>query len=116
MTDHDVRRIGCLDAGDRTAELTPQESLRTIHTTMERAHSALYVAGTSTILLLWGAIASLGYLSEYALRTLATEFTERNPWISGPIWGSLSVVGMVGSALRSCRVSLPCASGWGLVG
>ena len=46
---------------------------------MDEARSAMYVAGTATILLLWGVIASLGYLSEYAIDTLASRFRGGQP-------------------------------------
>ena len=39
--------------------LTPEESWRDIHETMDRARSSMYVAGTATIMLIWAAIASL---------------------------------------------------------
>ena len=34
--------------------LTPEESWRAINTTMDRARNSMHVAGTTTILLLWG--------------------------------------------------------------
>ena len=37
-----------------SASLTPQESWGAIHSTMEEARSSMYLAGTATILLLWG--------------------------------------------------------------
>ena len=52
---------------DETVALTPQESWRAINETMDRARSSMYVAGTATILLLWGAIAALGYLSQFGI-------------------------------------------------
>ena len=53
------------------AELTPEESWRTIHATMDRAQSSMYLAGTATILLLWGVITSLWFFSQFAIATLA---------------------------------------------
>ena len=97
-------------SGDE-AGLTPQESWRAIHETMEGARSSMYVAGTATILLLWGVIASLGYLSEYAIDTLASDFGEDNPWVSGPLWGVLIAVGMVGSATIGHRAGKRQAAG-----
>ena len=40
-------------------ELTPEESWRTIHTTLAQSQNSLYPAGTAYILLLWGAITSV---------------------------------------------------------
>ena len=82
---------------------TPEESWRTIHETMDRARSSMYVAGTATIMLLWAAIASLGVGSQYAILTLASEFAERNPWIYTVLWGILMVPGMVGSGFIGRR-------------
>ena len=91
--------------------LTPQESLKAIHATMDGARSSMYVAGTATILLLWGIIVSLGFISQYATETLAPEFAARNPWIPAPLWGVLVVVGMVGSAVIGHRAGSRNASG-----
>ena len=96
---------------DETAALTPQESWRAIHATMDRARSSMYLAGTTTILLLWGAIASLGFISQYAIGTLAPEFATRNPWISAPLWGVLAAVGMLGSAIIGHRAGRKNAAG-----
>ena len=83
--------------------LTPEESWHTIQATMDAARSSMYVAGTTTILLLWGVIASLGLISQYAIETFATELTTRTPWIYAPLWGVLMVAGMVGSAIIGHR-------------
>ena len=83
--------------------LTPEESWHTIQATMDAARSSMYVAGTTTILLLWGIIASLGLVSQYAIETFATDLTARTPWIYAPLWGILVVVGMVGSAIIGHR-------------
>ena len=90
---------------------TPEESWRDIHETMYRAQSSMYVAGTSTILLLWAAIASLGVSSQYAILTLASEFAERSPWIFGVLWGVLMVPGMVGSGVIGSRAGRRIAPG-----
>ena len=94
-----------------TAALPPDESWSAIHETMDRARSSMYVAGTTTILLLWGAIASLGYLSQYAIQTLAPEFAARSPWFPAPVWGVLTAAGMVGSAVLGHRASRANAAG-----
>ncbi len=82
---------------------TPQESWQTIHATMDKARNSMYVAGTATILLLWGIVSALGLCSQFAIETLAPEFTMRYPWIPGPLWGVLAAVGMVGSAIIGHR-------------
>ncbi len=91
--------------------LTPEQSRRAIHATMERARSSLYVAGTTPILLLWGVIASLGYLAEYALVTLAEDLEAAHPWIHAPLWGLLVVAGMAGSAFVGHRAGREKAEG-----
>lgn len=97
--------------GQDQETMTPQEGWRSILTTMEGARSSMYVAGSAAILVLWGVIASMGYLSEFATATLAEDFATRNPWISGPLWGVLAVVGMVGSALIGHRAGKDSVSG-----
>ncbi len=96
---------------DESAALTPQESWRAIHETMDRARSSMYVAGTASILLLWGAIAALGYLSQFGIKTLAPEFAVRNPWLSAPLWGVLVAVGFLGSAIIGHRAGKENAAG-----
>ena len=91
--------------------LTPQESWQTINESMDRARSSMYVAGTTTILLLWGVIASLGLISQYALESFAPQFTSHNPWISAPLWGVLVTVGMVSSAIIGHRAGSRDAAG-----
>ena len=83
--------------------LTPEESWSAIQATMDKARTSMYLAGFSAILLLWGAITALGYLVEYGLQTWGVDFLGRNPWIRGPIWGSLIVGGMVGSSIIGHR-------------
>ena len=91
--------------------LTPEESWHTIQATMDAARSSMYVAGTTTILLLWGVIASLGLISQYAIETFATELMARTPWIIAPLWAALMVVGMVGSAIIGHRAGKESADG-----
>ena len=91
--------------------LTPEESWRDIHETMERARSSMYVAGAATITLLWAGIASLGVGSQYAILTLAPEFAERSPWIFGVLWGILMVPGMVASGFIGRRAGRKIAAG-----
>ena len=94
-----------------TAALTPEEGWSTIHETLDRARSSMYLAGTSTILLLWGAIVALGFGSQYAVETLASDFASDRPWYPGPIWAVLVVAGMVGSAVVGHRASRQIAVG-----
>ncbi len=91
--------------------LTPQEGWETIHESMDRARSSMYVAGSATILLLWAAIAAAGVGSQYAIMTLADDFTDRSPWIFGVLWGTLMVPGMVGSAFIGRRAGRKIAPG-----
>ena len=91
--------------------LTAQESWQAIHTTMDEARSSLYVAGSAGIMLLWGVIVSVAYFSEYAISTLASDFAAQRPWYPGPLWGSLCMVGMVGSSIIGHRASERLAAG-----
>ena len=101
-----------MERSDQKSEsLTPQESWGSIHATLEEARSSMYVAGTATILLLWGAIVSLGFISQYATETLATDFATQNPWFSAPLWGVLTVTGMMGSAVIGHRAGRKNAAG-----
>ncbi len=98
-------------ADGKDKALTPGESWDTIHSTMERGRSAMHVAGTATILLLWGAIVSVGFLSQYSIETLAPGFAADYPWFPGPMWGALAAAGMLGSALIGHRAGRENAAG-----
>ncbi len=101
-----------MDISDgETGAVTPEESWRDIHETMDRARSSMYVAGMATIMLLWAAITALGVGSQYAILTLASEFAERSPWIFGVLWGILMVPGMVGSGFIGRRAGRKIAPG-----
>ena len=91
--------------------LSPGESWQTIHSTMEASRSSMYLTGVTTIVLLWGAIASLGILSQHAIATLATEFAADRPWFPGPLWGVLAAAGIVGSAIIGHRAGRENAAG-----
>ena len=104
--------MGKPDGG--AAALTPEEGWRTIHRTLDRTRSSMYVAGTSTILLIWGAIVAIGFGSQYAVQTLAPDFAADRPWYPGPLWGVLVVAGMVGSAIVGTRASRDIAVGIGM--
>ena len=97
-------------SGDE-AGLTPEESWSAIQATMDETRSAMYVAGTATILLLWGVIVSLGYLAEYAIDTLAADFREDAPWVSAPLWAILVTAGMASSAIIGRRAGRKQAAG-----
>lgn len=88
-----------------------QEGWDTIHETMDRARSSMYVAGSATILLLWGVIASVGLASQYAVDTFASDLAARAPWIAAPLWGVLVVAGMTGSAIIGDRAGSKNAAG-----
>ena len=94
-----------------TAPLTPHESVQAVHATMDRARSSMYVAGSATILLLWAAIVSVGLGTQYAIQTLAPDFVDRSPWISGVLWGVLMAMGMVGSGITGSRASRKISQG-----
>ncbi len=99
------------ESDDEERALTPEESWRSIHTTMDSARSSMYVAGAATIALLWGVIAALGYLSMYALQTLAPDFMTSNPWIYAPLWAVLVTTGMTASAIIGHRAGRENAAG-----
>ena len=101
--------MGRSDGG--TAALTPEESWGTIHETLDRTHSSIYVAGASTILILWGVIVSLGYFWQYASQTLAIDLLADRPWIPLPIWIALGIGGMVGSGIIGQRATRRIAPG-----
>ena len=91
--------------------LTPEEGWHTIQATLDTARSSMYVAGTTTILLLWGVVASLGLISQYTIEAFATELMASAPWIYAPLWGVLVVAGMVGSAIIGHRAGSRDADG-----
>ena len=86
-------------------KLTAEESWQAIHTTMDDARSSMYLAGSTAIMLLWGVIVSVGWLSQYAIETLATDFAERWPWFPGPMWAVLGPVGGMSSSIIGRRAS-----------
>ncbi len=85
--------------------LTPEASLNAIHSTLSQAQSSMYLAGTATILLVWGAIIALGYIAEYAINDIASDFASDNPWYHAPLWGGLVIVGVVASSIIGSRAS-----------
>jgi len=96
---------------DGEAALTPEESWEAIHDTVDRVRSSMYVAGSATILLLWGAIVSVGLLAVYAIVTQAPDPMVSSPWTHGLLWGALGIVGMAGSAFIGHRATSKVAAG-----
>ena len=90
---------------------TAQESWRTIHESMDRARSSMYIAGSAPILLLWTAVAAVGVSTQYAITALAPDFADRSPWVFGVLWGCLMVPGMTGSAFIGRRAGRKVALG-----
>ena len=66
-----------METFDESADaLTTKESWQAIHATMDDARSSLYLAGSATILLLWGVIISVGFMTQFSILTLAPDFAE----------------------------------------
>ena len=99
------------DSDGETGAGTPEESWRAIHETMDRTRSSMYVAGTATIMLLWGAIVSLGYLGQYAIKMLLPVFVSSRPWMFAVLWGVIAVAGMLGSSILGRRAGRENAAG-----
>lgn len=98
-------------AEHEASALQPEESWNTIHDTMDRARSSMYVAGMESIMLLWGAIVALGLLGQFAIATLAPDFASANPWFPAPLWGVLTAAGFTASAILGHRASAKNAAG-----
>ncbi len=92
-------------------QITPDQGWRSIHATLDRSRSAMYVAGWPNIMLLWGAIVAVGYFSMYAIETLAPVFADDYPWYPGLLWSGLGISGMIGSSIIGHRASKQNASG-----
>ena len=91
--------------------ITPEQGWTSIHATLDRSHSSMYMAGWTSIMLLWGAIVAAGYLSMYSIETLAPKFAADYSWYPGPLWFGLVIPGMVGSSIIGHRASKQNASG-----
>ncbi len=91
--------------------ITPEQGWTSIHATLDRSHSSMYMAGWTSIMLLWGAIVVVGYLSMYTIETLAPVFATDYPWYPGPLWFGLVIPGMIGSSIIGYRASKQNASG-----
>ena len=96
--------------GDSQA-ISPQQGWESIHATLDRSRSSMYVAGWTTIMLMWGVIVATGNVSTFAIETWASSFADDYPWFPGPLWGLLGLIGMVGSSLIGHRAGKRNASG-----
>ena len=96
---------------DQGHRITPEEGWESIHATLDRSRSSMYVAGWANIMLLWGGIVAIGYMSQFLVQTLAPGFADNYPWFPGLLWGGLGLVGMVGSSLIGHRASNENATG-----
>lgn len=94
-----------------SAALTPEEGWEAIQDTVDRVRSSMYVAGSATILLLWGAIVSVGLLAVYAIVNQASESVVSSPWTYALLWGALGIGGMACSAVIGHRASSEVAVG-----
>lgn len=83
--------------------LAAEESWEAIHQALERSHRSLYLAGTASILLLWGVLTAVYFLVTFATGELTPEFVADYPWYHGPIWAVLGPLGMIGSAIIGHR-------------
>ncbi len=91
--------------------ITPEQSWESIQHTLDSSRSSMYVAGWTTIMLMWGALYAIGFLSQYAIETLATSFAETYPWYPAPVWAGVGFVGMIGSAIIGHRAGSRNAQG-----
>lgn len=95
-----------MDTYDESADaLTAEESWQTIHATMDDARRSMYVAGMATILLLWGVIMAVGYITMFALYSYAPDFAKEEPWIFGVLWWVLGPIGGISSGIIGRRAS-----------
>ena len=83
--------------------ITSEDAWESIHATLDRSRSLMYVAGWPSILLLWGTIVSVGYLTQFVVETAFTTFADDYPWFPGPLWGVLGTIGMIGSSILGHR-------------
>jgi len=98
--------VQAFDAGARG--LSDEESWASIQTTVDEARRSMHNAGSTTILLLWAAIAGLAFIAQYAIAALAPGFAERVPWFPGLLWSVLGPLGGWASAIigRRARQSI----------
>ena len=99
------------EANSEGRSISPEESWRTVHSAMESARSSMYLAGTTTIILLWGLVASFGLILQSTIEFFAPGFATEVPWFPGPLWGALAMAGMISSAVIGHRAGRASASG-----
>ena len=92
-------------------QIGADQGLSSIHATLDRSHSSMYMAGWSSIMLLWGAIVAVGYISMYAIATWAPGFAADYPWYPGPLWFGLGIPGMIASSVIGHQASKRNATG-----
>ena len=85
--------------------ITPEQGWESIRNTLESSRSSMYVAGWTNITLMWGALFAIGFVSQYAIETLAASFAESYPWYPAPLWAGIGFIGMIGSATIGHRAS-----------
>ena len=83
--------------------ITSEDAWESIHATLDRSRSLMYVAGWPSILLLWGVIVSVGYLTQFVVEVAFPTFADDYPWFPGPLWGVLGTIGMIGSSILGYR-------------
>ena len=91
--------------------ITPEQGWESIRNTLDSSRSSMYVAGWTTITLMWGALFAIGFVSQYAIESLAVSFAESYPWYPAPLWAGVGFVGMIGSATIGYRASRSNAQG-----
>ena len=90
---------------DKERQTAPKQQWQSIHETLDKSRNSMYLAGSAEIMLLWGVIVALGYLSMYAVESLTPAFAADKPWYPGPLWSGLGVLGMLGSSVIGYRAS-----------
>ena len=83
--------------------ITSEDAWESIHATLDKSRSLMYVAGWPSILLLWGVIVSVGYLTQFVVEVAFPTFADDYPWFPGPLWGVLGTIGMIGSSILGHR-------------
>ena len=91
------------DPEHETTQMTPEASWHAIHETMDHSRNSMYLAGTSSILLLWGGIMALGYFLHFGILSLAADFADQYPWFPAPMWITLGTVGFIVSGIIGHR-------------
>ena len=90
---------------DKERQTTPKQQWQSIHETLDKSRNSMYLVGSPEIILLWGVIVALGYLSMHGVESLTPAFAADKPWYPGPLWFGLGVLGMLGSSTIGYRAS-----------